>query len=301
MATSEHPDSPLIESVALPMPLSSVRLVRKLRDPNTGIVADKIVSRLIRLPDEKRAEIRAEFKAGSIDKEEMKGRMKARTIPGSKEVYGDWLEIPVPESSGKKEDTDKDKEHNDNTLRYEVESQTWKPTLMTPPMPHSVIDELRNKYSRFRTRHEPYYQLALDNRARRKAERDAWIKSGGGMLTLPAQAARRAEREKLKEKGAPTLEKEVLERIGEVMARKGIEMTGKRRRAMAKNLSKEGVVKWGDDVEGVGKKPGAGTAVLEDEEDGDGDEENDEDDDEEGWEDVTLEEDKPREEKRPTL
>lgn len=284
------------------MPLSSVRLVRKLRDPNTGIVADKIVSRLIPLPGEKRAEIRAELKAGSIDKEELKRRMRARTIPGSKEVYGDWLEIPVPESSGEKENTDKAIEHNDNTLRYEVEADTWEPSLTNPPIPAGAIDELRNKYSRFRTRHEHFYQLALERRASRKAEYKAWLKSGGGMLTLPAQEARRLEREKLKEKGQPTLEREVLERIGEVMASKGIEMTGKRRREVAKNLRKEGVVKWGDDVEGVGKKEGAGMAGLEEDEDEDGD--GDEEDDEEGWEEASpkeFEEDKPRQEKRPTL
>lgn len=287
------------------MPLSSVRLVRKLRDPNTGIVADKIVSRLISLPDEKRAEIRAEFKAGSIDKEEMKRRMKARTIPGSKEVYGDWLEIPVPEPSGEKEKNDKAKEHNDNTLRYEVEADTFSDlTLTEPPIPAGVIDELRNKYSRFRTRHEPFYQLALESRARRKASYNAWVKSGGGMLTLPAQEGRRVERKTLKAKGEPTLEREVLERIGEVMASKGIEMTGKRRRDVAKNLKKEGVVKWGDDVEGVWKKEGAGTAGLEEDED----EEDDEEDDGEGWEEIEeleklkpLEEDKLRQEKRPTL
>lgn len=282
------------------MPLSSVRLVRKLRDPNTGIVADKIVSRLISLPDEKRAEIRADFKAGSIDKEEMKKRMKARTIPGSKEVYGDWLEIPVPEpTEEKKEKTDKTKEHDDNTLRYEVEAETFKPDMTTPPIPPSVIDELRNKYSRFRTRHEPFYQLALERCARRKAQRDAWFKSGGGMLTLPAQEARRIEREKLKAKGEPTLEREVLERIGEVMANKGIEMDGKRRRAVAKTLNKEGIVKWGDDVEGVlrkeKEKKGEEETVVNEEA---LDEEDEDEDEEEGWEEEEME-DKIREQKLP--
>ena len=212
-------------------------------------MADKIISRLIRLPAARKAEIREEYKAGAIDREEMIRRVRSRTIPGSKEVYGQWLEIPMRTDDMGKESI-KVKEYDDDTLRFEVEDKTWTPTLLRAPMPGGVIDELRNKYSRFRTRHESGYQLALENRARRKAEYKAWVKSGGGMLMTPAKEARQVEREKLKEKGKPTLEREVLERIGEVMARQGIEMTGKRSRIMEKNLRWERVA----DVEGAGKK-----------------------------------------------
>ena len=288
------------------MPISSVRLVHKLRDPKTGIESDKIISRLIRLPDEKKAEIRAEFKAGTIDLDEMKRRMSARTVPGSKQVYGDWLEIPIPKNT--KDETPKVKEHDGDTLRFEVEQRTWIPTLLRAPMPGGVIDELRNKYSRFRTRHDASYQLMLENRARRKAEYKAWVASGGGMLMSPRREARLVEVEKLKEKGQPRLESEVLERIGEVMARAGIEMTGKRRREMERNLRGRGerAVRWGDDVD-VGGEKGAETGVSGDE-DAEGDEgeweeteEEEEEEEEEDARDVLIEEDKPRDGKRPTL
>ena len=180
--------------------------------------------------------------------DEYKARMKSRTIPGSKGVYSDWLEIPIPdEAQEKKKKKPMVKEHESDTVRYQVEETTWTPTLLRAPMPGGVIDELRNKYSRFRTRHEANYQLMLDDRARRKAQYQDWVASGGGMMT-PIQEARRREREQLKAKGEPTLEKEVLERIGEVMAERGIEMTEQRKREMERNLTKEGVVKWGPDV-----------------------------------------------------
>ena len=120
----------------------------------------------------------------------------------------------------------------------------------------------------------------------------------------PAKEARQLEREKLKERGEPTLEKEVLERIGEVMAKQGIEMTGKRRREVEKNLRGERVVKWGPGVEIPGKRE-AKRAVLEEEnEDGEWEDaeerEEDAEEREEEEEDVVIEDDKSSE-KRPTL
>lgn len=296
----DQPNSPPIQTVPFPIPLSSVRLVTNIPDPDpdpdNGIQTEKIISRLIPLPDEKKAEIRAEFHAGDIDLNEMKDRMRMRTIPGSKEIYGDWLMIPTPKDKANKNK----KEHNGDTLRFEVEAKTWTPTLLRAPMPGGVIDELRNKYSRFRTRHDAGYQLALDNRARRKAEYKAWAENGGGMLMTPTKEARQKEREKLKEKGEPTLEKELLERIGEVMAKQGIEMTGKRRREVKKNLREEGVVKWGPDVE-MPEKEEAKRAVLEEEnEDGEWEDAEEREEEEEVGDDVVIEEDRTSE-KRPTL
>ena len=37
----------------------------------------------------------------------------------------------------------------------EVETPTWVPSLQSAPFPSSVLDELRNKYSKYRTRHDP--------------------------------------------------------------------------------------------------------------------------------------------------
>ena len=132
------------------------------------------------------------------------------------------------------------KDHDSDTLRFEVEEQTWTPTLLRAPMPGGVIDELRNKYSEHRTRHEPGYLLAMENREKRKAEYKAWAKSGGAMLMTPAREARLKERAEMAEKGKPVLGEEVLERIGEVMAGKGIELTEERRREVERNLEREG-------------------------------------------------------------
>merc|ERR1711939_384049 len=66
-----------------------------------------------------------------------------RLIPGTNTI------IPWPEKA--------DEYHEDfenDTLRLNVDEQTFRPFLLHPPMPLSVIDELRNKFSRFRTRHD---------------------------------------------------------------------------------------------------------------------------------------------------
>lgn len=70
-------------------------------------------------------------------------------------VSGLDLEIPWP--------TENIPEAQDgawDTVRIEVETPTWIPSLDRSPFPPTVIDELRSKYSRFRTRHDPEYVIA---------------------------------------------------------------------------------------------------------------------------------------------
>lgn len=67
-------------------------------------------------------------------------------------VSGLNIEIPWPlEDEPVITDGDMD------TTRMAAEVSTFTPTLSQPPMPSTVIDELRNKFSRFRTRHDPEY------------------------------------------------------------------------------------------------------------------------------------------------
>ncbi|KAJ5367378.1 hypothetical protein N7541_001319 [Penicillium brevicompactum] len=67
-------------------------------------------------------------------------------------VSGLDIEIPWPvEEEPTIADGDMD------TSRMEVEASTFVASLAEPPMPSTVIDELRNKYSKFRTRHDPEY------------------------------------------------------------------------------------------------------------------------------------------------
>ncbi|KAL2041198.1 hypothetical protein N7G274_006143 [Stereocaulon virgatum] len=208
-----EPSSPKIRTIPLPIPFASIRLIYPLRID--GRLQDCIISKLIRLP----------------------GNSKKRYIANSDKATGSLVEVPIP---AKKDDKPEKKDHEIDTLRFEVEEQTWTPTLLRAPMPGSVIDELRGKYSKFRTRHEPGYALALENREKRKAAYKAWVKSGGGMLLTPSREARLKERSELMAKGKPELKAEVLERIGEVMAGKGIEMTEERRKEVERNLEREG-------------------------------------------------------------
>lgn len=173
--------------------------------------------------------------------------------------------MPLPVREQKKKAAEKDQEVD--TLRFEVEDKTWIPTLLRAPMPASVVDELRNKYSRYRTRHEPAYQAALDEKQRERAAYKEWMKQGaGGMLLSPAKEARMMEVERLRKKGREGLRREVLERIGEVMANQGIQMTEERRRGLEKNLAGEEVLKGTHvvgDVRGEGEEYGEGEELGE--------------------------------------
>lgn len=306
-----QPDKPINRSVPLPIPLSSIRLVHPIPDPKTHIKSDTVITRLIPLPSEKKAEIHAQFSAGAITHSEMRNRLRSRTIPGSLAKLGHWLEIPLPKAELQRQHSGAP-EYADDTVRFHVEERSWTPTLLRAPMPGGVIDELRGKYSRFRTRHEVGYQVALENRARRKKEYQEWVGRGGGMLVLPGEEGRRVEREGLRGRGEGGLERSVLVGIGEVMAGKGVLMTGGRRREVVRNLRGEGGVRWGGGVEGgVGGGEGVGVGKDEDEdEDDDGEEwEEEEEEEEEGdmseedpERDALLEDSsRPSTEKRPTL
>lgn len=49
-----------------------------------------------------------------------------------------------------------------DTARTLVEERSFLPTLLRPPMPEGVIDELRNKYGLFRVRHDDEYVAAKE-------------------------------------------------------------------------------------------------------------------------------------------
>lgn len=70
-------------------------------------------------------------------------------------VSGTGMVIPWPH------ETEPGVESYDSDTRGpEVAIASWIPTLDNPPFPSTVIDELRNKYSRFRTRHDEEYVRA---------------------------------------------------------------------------------------------------------------------------------------------
>lgn len=121
------------------------------------------------------------------------------------------IHIPLP----KREKEEEPPEHEIDTLRIEVEEKTWTPTLNRPPMPPSVIDELRNKYSIFRDRHDENWMRAREISA---AEREKMASEREVMMLTPLEELRRLkklERSKVMEE---PLNSEILMRIGELMA-----------------------------------------------------------------------------------
>ena len=115
--------------------------------------------------------------------------------------------------------------HADDTPRYDVDARTWTPTLLRAPLPFSVVDELRGKYSAFRTRHTREFMEKVVENERRKKGRAAYFEQGGGMLedpmkrlSLADQAKRRSEWRRKGDVPTP----DVLERLGKKMVESGV-------------------------------------------------------------------------------
>ncbi|KAL7623868.1 hypothetical protein AAE478_005424 [Parahypoxylon ruwenzoriense] len=198
---SDDDDDVAVVNLELPIPISSIRLVHPIRDPATGFTRDVIINRLTH--------------AGLLYDRVSGRRYWSRVVPE--------LNIAIPWPKMPEKDL---KDYEGDTLRIDVEARTFVPTLLRPPIPEAVIDELRNKYSRFRTRHDPEYIARKE--AEEQAVRDRY-KLMDSMRT-PLQELHRAERANKKKKGKPRLTIEMLEKIGEVMAR------NLERRANAGNL-----------------------------------------------------------------
>ncbi len=124
-------DFRMFQTMPRPLKPSQVRLVFPIRDQETEEFRDVIVEKF------------------RIERywDEFTGTYRHNRI-----IAGTRLAIPFP-SQVEPEAVD----HEDDTLRISVEEVTWVPTLLSAPMPSSVIDELRNKYSVFRDRHDPEY------------------------------------------------------------------------------------------------------------------------------------------------
>ncbi|KAK4228971.1 hypothetical protein QBC38DRAFT_132996 [Podospora fimiseda] len=179
-----------VEQVGSAVPLSAVRLVHPITDPKTGAVRDAIIR---------------ELKPIEIDHDR-----PTRTTTWERLVPGLNIKIPWPP---KQDPVYED--HPADTLRIDVEEHTFVPTLLRPPMPEVVIDELRSKYSKFRTRHTPEYVAKI---AKQEAAKKARQKSVNSML-LPLQEYNRKLRVIRRARGQPVLTNEMLEKIGEVIAK----------------------------------------------------------------------------------
>ncbi|OJD31003.1 kow motif domain protein [Diplodia corticola] len=181
-------DKAPIRTIELKLAFDDVRLVWALPDKKTGKKRDVIISEVVR----KRTNT---DKDGNI--------IYTRFVPGTD------ITIPFP-----KYETPPPSDQPADTLRILSEEQTFVPTLLRPPMPPSVIDELRNKYSYFRDRHDPEWvkkKLAED-----EAEKQKDLLSKKMITPLKEMHAR--QRRENRAKGRQPLPEEALVRIGEMVA-----------------------------------------------------------------------------------
>lgn len=127
-----------------------------------------------------------------------------RYVPGLNTI------IPWPEKTDPEE-----KQFKGDTGREEVQEATFVPTLLRAPMPDMLINELRNQYSRFRTRHEMWYieKKIAEDEAKKNAK-----KADATMMT-PVDEFNRQRRAERKALGEPVLSEDMLERLGEHMAK----------------------------------------------------------------------------------
>ena len=167
------------------VPIEDVRLVYPLPDPATGVPKDVVIDRLVPI------------------NRGLEGKRKGdRVIAGTNTI------IPWPEKPDKEL-----QDHEDDTLRITVEEETFRPMLLRPPMPMSVIDELRNKYSSFRTRHDWEFEekiRQIDARVERKKELSKTMRT-----PLQELAELRARQKAAQEKELSDVH---LAKIGEVIA-----------------------------------------------------------------------------------
>ncbi|KAL3434736.1 hypothetical protein BDV09DRAFT_169261 [Aspergillus tetrazonus] len=122
------------QTVPLPVSIDDVRLVVALDDPATGVTRDVLVEHV--------------YGGGPL----LEREQGVDTPRHTRYIAGEDIEIPWPRPE---KPTFKDEEWD--TLRMEVETPTWVPSLHYAPFPPSVLDELRNKFSKYRTRHDPEF------------------------------------------------------------------------------------------------------------------------------------------------
>jgi large subunit ribosomal protein L24 len=183
-------------SVPQAIPFKDVRLVFAYKDPTTGVKRDVIATKLLN---------------GNIFHDPKTGRKRwTRYVPG--------LNISVPWPVVK---PTKHEDHDGDTLRALVEEKTFIPSLLRPPMPSSVIDELRNKFSKFRTRHtEEYIQQKVAEEEAEKVRKESVKMMLDPMRQIRA-LARQQQRDERKAKGLPKLRRPKVTQamLGQAIAR----------------------------------------------------------------------------------
>jgi large subunit ribosomal protein L24 len=186
-----------VQTTEASIQLSDVRLVHPLYNPETNVRRDVIIKELEK---EKVPENSERFWGPKVEKRYIAGVEPREYIPFPK--------VRKP----------KYQDHDGDTLRIEIDEWTWTPTLLGPPMPPTVIDELRNKYSVFRDRHDDEY---IQKKEEGVAIREDWKRRKAEVVLTPLQEFNRKERAEKRRLGWSPLDQGTMEKIGQVMARNG--------------------------------------------------------------------------------
>jgi large subunit ribosomal protein L24 len=152
----------------MPLPMADVRLIHRYK--GREVILENMLLR------------------ASWNKRENKPLVK-RYMPG--------LEEPLPDHRPKEnEDYSNETAGPDDTLRITSEEVTFLPTLIQMPTPASVLDELRNKYSKFRIRHDDVYVEKMKKKEaeeQNKQSRVQLMQTPRGRLNKFVEAAAKAE------------------------------------------------------------------------------------------------------------
>ncbi|KAF9877789.1 putative KOW domain-containing protein domain-containing protein [Colletotrichum karsti] len=176
-------DAPPTQNVPMNIPISAIRLVHPIVDETTGIARDVIIRQLTRRGEDRH-------------------------------VVGENIIIPWP-----KEEPADSVEHPVDTKVMDVDAQTYVPSLTIKPIPEGVINELRNRTSVFRTRHDArYIKKVIRREEEKKAEKSNSAEANISIRT-PLQELNRQQRNERRARGKPALSESMLEKIGEVIAR----------------------------------------------------------------------------------
>ncbi|KAF2864098.1 hypothetical protein K470DRAFT_254428 [Piedraia hortae CBS 480.64] len=174
----DNREKPEVTAASRGVPLEDVRLVFPLRDPkDPNKVKDVVIEALEKIPGK-----------------------------GVRAIKGTNVIIPWP-PKGKEEIL---QESENDTTMENVQEGTFSPPLLYEVMPTSVIDELRNKYSRFRTRFEHHEVEKIEQKKAANERREKLMDS---MLT-PLQ-----ENAQIRKTSTPKREltDQQLEQIGQIM------------------------------------------------------------------------------------
>ncbi|KKZ66100.1 hypothetical protein EMCG_08165 [[Emmonsia] crescens] len=164
-------------SMSLPFRFDEVRLVVPLANSETGKVEDVVVKHMY---------------AGEpyIDHPHGVDTPKHTRYISDLDVEIPWPEPVAPAQTDEAADT----------LRIDVEDRTHIPSLSVYPFPITVMDELRNKFSKFRTRHDPEWVAQKEEEDRKlEAQRNkTWVTPKTAFMAQKAQQ-RVVEREQQKD------------------------------------------------------------------------------------------------------